>query len=155
MNNKKLISLKCLVLILFSCTQFTPVEIKEEELDLNSFNIITWNLKNFPLHPLTPAHAANIIDTLLPDILALQEIRSLPDFQSITNFLSGWSGYRSGGNSSWQELAFIWNSSTINNPIFYEIYTENSTAFPRPPLVMECNWGSTEFIIINNHLSSN
>ena len=36
----------------------------------------------------------------------------------------------------------------IKDNTVYEIYKENSTAFPRPPLVMECNWGSTEFIII-------
>ncbi len=142
-----------LVLLFFSCTQISPLDSGNyDSSNSKGLDIITWNLEHFPIHPLTPAHTANVIDSIQIDIAAFQEIENLSDFQTITQFLPGWGGFRSGGNSGWQELAFIWDSSTVTNTDFYEIYTDNSSAFPRPPLVMECIWDSTEFVIINNHL---
>lgn len=141
------------VLLFFSCSRVSPVDSGNyDSVHSNSLDVISWNLEHFPIHTLTPSYTAAVLDTLQPDIVAFQEIENLPHFQSMVNFLQGWGGYRAGENSGWQELAFIWDSSTVEILDVYEIYSENSIAFPRPPLVMECVWDSTEFVIINNHL---
>ena len=148
-----------LVLYIFACTKISPI-IKEETLinelpdSFISFDIITWNIEEFPIHHSTTSKVISIVDSLKPKIIAFQEITSESQFQEITNQIPQYLGYRSSTASYGINLAFIWDSTYVKNIEIYEILTWQSYPLPRSPLVMECNINNLDFIIINNHLKA-
>ncbi|UCD36964.1 MAG: endonuclease/exonuclease/phosphatase family protein, partial [Fidelibacterota bacterium] len=115
---------------------------------------MTWNLENFGQRVPAPIHrVAEIVRDLDVDVVALQEIVSQEAFESLVNSLDGWGGFRASPSSTWQELAYLYRESRISvveTP--FEIYPEDSRAFPREPFVFRFTFGSTEMVAINNHL---
>ena len=74
-------------ILLFSCAEnISPLNNTSSlniKGDLNTLNIVTWNIENFPKNELTPDYVQTIIDSMEVDILALQEIRSLTSLNNI------------------------------------------------------------------------
>ena len=152
-----------LVLLIISCTQISPITDSEiinegitpiEEIpdSLAFFDIMTWNIEQFPIHESTTEKVISIIDSLSPKIIAFQEINSEDEFSNIITQLPYYNGYRSSSASFSINLAFIWDTSFVKNVDIYEILTSQSYPLPRAPLVMECRINEMDFIIINNHL---
>ena len=118
----------------------------------STLDVITWNIKNFPKqNDTTIDYIVELIDFMNVDIVALQEIANSNSFSNLVNSLDGWSGYRSPYSNGWN-LAYIYKNSTIEKINIYEIYTSESRPFSRPPLVLEFEYKSKQFILINNHL---
>lgn len=152
-----------LVLLIISCTHISPITDSEiinegttpiEEIpdSLAFFDIMTWNIEQFPIHETTTEKVISIIDSLSPKIIAFQEINSENEFSNIITQLPHYNGYRSSSALFSINLAFIWDTSFVKNINIYEIMTSQSSPFPRAPLVMECRINELDFIIINNHL---
>ena len=60
-------------------------------------------------------------------VIAFQEIESLSAFSSLMNQLgSDWVGYRSGGNSSYGELAYAINTNEIQILNIYTILNQEA-----------------------------
>jgi endonuclease/exonuclease/phosphatase family metal-dependent hydrolase len=94
------------------------------------------------------------VNTLKPDIIAMQEVSSEQALQTLANRLDNYSYAYAYGGGNWG-LAYLYNSSEltlVNDP--YEIYTTYWSAFPRPPFVLEANWNGKRIVIINNHLKA-
>jgi len=120
-----------------------------------TFDIMTWNIENYPKAGTTTNRlVARIIESLQVDLIALQEIESNSYFQLLLDSLPGWNGLRSitahGGED--MLVAYIYNTSSITIQNHYEIYENNSNAFPRAPFVIECTWNGISVVVINNHL---
>ena len=120
-----------------------------------TFDIMTWNIQNYPKFATTTNNlVSRIIESLKIDLIALQEIESNAYFQLLIDSLPGWNGIRSTTAHGGEDLlvAYIYNTSSISVQNSYEIYENNSIAFPRAPFVIECTWKGISVVVINNHL---
>ena len=116
-----------------------------------TFDIVTWNIEDFPkLGQLTVDSVTQVIASLDMDVWALQEISSTFGFQVVVDNLPGYEGFLA--NGSFKELAFIYKTGVVEVDTIYEIYTNLSREFPRPPLVMEMSYLGNDMVVINNHL---
>lgn len=153
-----------LLLLFLSCSEKSNVIYNPNSGLLNSslnfkgtdetLDIITWNIQNYPKSDLTNTYINEIIDSLNIDIIALQEIEDNTSFNELVNSLDGWSGYRSGGNSSdYQELAYLINTNKVeilSGP--YTILNSDEYYFAyREPLVLECLYNNQHITLINVH----
>ena len=103
-----------------------------------TLDIITWNIEFFPKEATTVEYVQDLILSLNPDIIVLQEISSATSFNLLANNLGNdWVGYRY-SDSNWGELAYLINLSHINiieEP--YSILEEEEHYFAyRPPYVL-------------------
>ena len=144
-----------LLFLLDSCAENKNIFIPDNSIQLgteSTLDIITWNIKRFPKQDDTTVdYIVKLIDSMDVDIIALQEIADSSYFRKLVDSLDGWSGYRSPYNNGWN-LAYIYKNSAIKKINIYEIYTSESRPFPRPPLVIEFEYKSIFFTLINNHL---
>ncbi len=167
MTNRILLTLLCAPLLLAGCGESDTKQIVDpppppanrfEGLTFGtaaSFEIVTWNLHNFPSTTLSVEYAAQALRAIDADVVALQEIVSGTRFRALDDSLAGWSGYRATGAPADQNLALLWKDATvtvIGAP--YEIHTDEYAAFPRSPLVLECTVGGEALIIVNNHFKA-
>ena len=86
----------------------------------NLLDIVTWNIETFPKNDnVTVNYLSDIISNLNVDIIALQEIVSLNDFNELlSNLGNSWVGHLvSSGNSNYGRLAYLINTQNIDNII--------------------------------------
>ena len=140
---------KRLLLILLSClfSQDYP-EIGSTE----SLDVMTWNIENFPKNNNTIQYVEDIIESGNIDIIALQEIASQNDFNTLVNNLDNWIGYRY-SNSNYGELSYLINLDHIDIiQAPYSILNQYDHYFAyRPPYVLKINFNNKEIVIINVH----
>ena len=127
----------------------------------STFEIVTWNIQNFPKENMVTAdYVVQIILAIDADVFALQEIESSSYFDHIVNELNetdsrySWDGYRANSASFNINLAYIYKTDILQFNSIYEIYPDDWYAFPRRPLVFELIYEEQELIIINNHLKA-
>ena len=118
-----------------------------------SLDFMTWNVQNYPKHNQTNSYMEDIISQINIDIIAFQEIESLSSFNNLMNQLGeDWVGYRSGGNSSYGELAYAVNTQEIEVLSIYTILNQDAYYFAyREPYVLRFNYQGSEYVMINNH----
>ena len=120
-----------------------------------TLDILTWNLKEFPLSGnLTIEIVESIIEELNLDFIALQEMWSGTAFSDLKNSLAGWEGFRSTSAAYDINIAVLYKTSTIQINNIHEIYVDNSWAFPRSPIVADITFKENDYTIINNHLKA-
>ena len=118
-----------------------------------NLEIITWNLKEFPMDgEETITGVTNIIQKLNPDLIALQEITSSNSLNTLISNLAGWDYQIK--ISSYMNLAFLYKTSEITlEEEIIEIFTGDSYAFPRPPVQIEISHtNGLSIVLINIHL---
>ena len=124
----------------------------------STFDIITWNIENFPKeNQITVNYVFEIILALDADIIAMQEIESNTYFNDVVYLLNQadsvntWEGYRAYSN-----LAYIYKLDQIEIIDIFEIYDsyQYNREFPRPPLFMQMYHNANEIWILNNHLKA-
>ena len=120
-----------------------------------TFDIMTWNLENFPKNGETTIDfVVDIILSLDVDFIALQEIENVVSFYDLKNALNGWDGHRANSASFNLNLAYLYKTEEITINSTYELFTDNSYYYPRFPLVADINWNDSNFLIIDNHLKA-
>ena len=143
----------CLLMFIFSCAKNITID-DDSSLGFGAdetLDIITWNIENFPKQDnITINYLVELIDSLDVDIIALQEIKSEPDFNNLVDKLDGWEGYRA--NSAYYniDLAYLYKSNLIIKNI-NEIEELNDYNLARIPLLLEVYFGGQSVYIINNH----
>lgn len=153
-----------LILIVFTCFLWSE-ELPKIEYDKltvgekSTLEVMTWNIQNFPKHEATIDYAAEVINAVDADIIALQEMESDSAFFCLLKQLNdldkhNWSGYRANRNYWKQELAFIYKTNLIGVDKVYELFYGDFKPFPRSPLVMEFTYAKQEVVIINNHFKA-
>ena len=116
----------------------------------STFDIITWNIKNFPKQNSTVDYLIELIPIFDADIIALQEIENATDFQNLINSLDNYDGIITNSASYNINLAFLY-SNNLEVEETYEIFTDDWRSFPRPPLVAHIIWEEDDVYVINNH----
>lgn len=117
----------------------------------NSLEVVTWNLEHYPLSESTLTEVKDIVLSLDADVISLQEISSLDVFETLVSELEGWQGSLAvSGNLN---VGFLYKTSEVEliDPLF-EIYTDNSSPFPRAPAVIKIKHALGDIHIIDIHL---
>ncbi len=127
-----------------------------------TLEIVSWNIQNFPKHHFTVQLCAEVINTVSPDILGLQEIESDSGFVELLiqlnelDEVNNWDGYRAVSDEWELNLAFIYKTNVVEVENIFEIFQEENYdyAFPRRPLILESTYRGEKIIVINNHLKA-
>ncbi len=143
--------------LFYSCSSENDIDVDNINFgSINSLDIITWNIENFPKSDSTIDYVSDLIHAFNDiDIIALQEISNQSAFNSLVNILGSdvWVGYR-GSDSNYQSLAYLINTSNveiIDTP--YSILEEHEYYFAyRPPYVTKILFNNQEYILIDVHL---
>ncbi len=116
----------------------------------STLDVITWNIEHFPKKgQVTIDYVTQIIQALDVDVVAIQEVSGETWLNQLIENLPGWNSYYA--YNQYAALAFVYKESTIVNPAFSQIYTGSHREFPRAPLVMEMDFNSEHFVIVDNH----
>jgi len=150
-----------LVLLIFlsSCGEnqkLTPPIIDEDGLAFGTpttLDILTWNLKTFPLTPNTVDLLSDIIPQMNVEIIAVQEIMEYAQFQALAENVPYYNAYISNATSSYR-LAYLYDSRSVTVNEEYTIFNGMSNPFPRPPYVLDFTFENKDYIVINNHLKA-
>ena len=117
-----------------------------------TFEVMTWNIEWFPKNgQVTVDYVIDIIEALDVDLIAIQEVDDVTEFEQMMENLISYDGYL---ESSWfAGLAYIYKPAIIQINDIYEIYTTSPywSPFPRSPMVMDLNYENERIIVINNH----
>lgn len=104
-----------------------------------TFEIITWNIENFPLAGQTTVREVQqIIESLDVDLFAVQEISDTVAFRQLLKGLEEYEGlYSNDDYGKWyQKTGVIYKEGLISIENVGQIFTNDSYTFPRPPLQM-------------------
>ena len=130
-----------LFILIISCAENIEVSKNSDPANLELINfgtsltldVITWNIENYPKDSLTINYTIELVNAMDVDIIALQEISNVDDFNKLINSLNEWHGYCVCSSSFDINLAFLYRSDIIINDI-YEVDELNNYNFPRTPL---------------------
>ena len=146
-----------IVIFINSCAEDTGIDSSFSSINIgtdSTFDIITWNIENFPKQNSTVDYLLELIPIFDADIIALQEIESATDFQNLINSLNNYDGIVTNSASYNINLALLY-STDLEIDSTYEIFTDDWWSFPRSPLVAHVIWDEKDIYIINNHFKAN
>ena len=118
----------------------------------DSFEVITWNIENFPKNePATLQYVLEIIEAMDADIIAIQEIQNYPILNNLDSFLDNYTLYSQSLDRA--GLVFLYKHDVVQLNSAYELFTQAPewNNFPRFPMVIEVTYANQDFVIINNH----
>ena len=118
----------------------------------NSFEVVTWNIENFPKNePATLQYVLAIIEAMDADIIAIQEIQNYPVLDDLDTFLEDYTSYSQSLDRA--GLVFLYKHDAVQLNSAYELFTQAPewNNFPRFPMVIEVTYANQDFVIINNH----
>jgi len=123
-------------------------------LNSDELNILTWNIEWFPKSGNSSIDkVAQLIADTDADLIAMQEIDNNSALNNLIDKLPGWD-YKLYDVRYDQDIAFLYKTSeitSITNP--YAIYSGNSSAFPRQPVVTTIKHkNGQEITLFNIHL---
>ncbi|MCB5259778.1 MAG: endonuclease/exonuclease/phosphatase family protein [Candidatus Cloacimonetes bacterium] len=156
-NKIELYGILIVVLLnLISCGKnqsLTPPPIEENPYAFgteSTLDIVTWNLKTFPLSNDTIQLLVEIIPALDVEIIAFQEINDASAFFTMANQLNDYQPLVYNATSSYR-LAYLYKNSVVRVNDEYTVFNDDSNPFPRPPYVLDIVFEDTNYILINNH----
>jgi exonuclease III len=118
----------------------------------DTFEVMTWNLENFPKNSTTTInYVTQIIEALDIDLIAIQEISNEASFLQLVSNLPDYYGYLE--STSYDGLALLYKSDATRINNIYRIYDTAAywNAFPRAPMVIDLTYNNQQIYIINNH----
>jgi len=126
-----------------------PLENNWDEIE-----VMTWNIKDFPLSNNTIDYINEIITDILPDIIAFQEINNSSAFNTLANSLPAYEFISSGSG-----LALAARLDVVEITNWSTLFPNNGYEFIwRYPLLVELNWlcgaNATSLQVINVHLKA-
>lgn len=135
-----------------------PLRVGSEQ----TFEIATWNIRNFPTDSMTAGRVADLVRQMDIDMLAVEEIADVDAFGRVLDGLDGYSGVLSPDEYSsgeYQKTGFIFRTDMVHIGALESIFDGDSYAFPRPPLqapfeIDRPQGGKLSFIAIVLHLKA-
>jgi len=122
----------------------------------DGLEVMTWNVKQFPLSNNTVSYMNEILTDLLPDIVVFQEIINLPSFQDLSSSITA---YDFINTDYGYDLGLAVRSDCIDILDYETLFPNNGYEFAyRYPLKAELRWSCgdavLEFQLINIHLKA-
>ncbi|MDD3563620.1 MAG: endonuclease/exonuclease/phosphatase family protein [Candidatus Cloacimonetes bacterium] len=118
-----------------------------------TLDIVTWNLKLFPLDVNTVSLLSEIIPQIKADVIAFQEIMDYTQFQALAERIPYYQAWIYNATSSYR-LAYLYDTRTVTVNDEYTILNGQSNPFPRPPYVLDITFANQDYFIINNHFKA-
>ena len=120
----------------------------------DKIEVMTWNIKEFPISNNTINYVNEIITDILPDIIAFQEINNSSAFNTLANSIPAYEFISSGSG-----LALAVRSDVIEITSWSTLFPSAGHEFAwRYPLLVELNWlcgaSASSLHIINIHLKA-
>ena len=135
-----------IIFLVFPLFGFTQINFSNQ----NSFDIVTWNIEWFPKQGIVTVDSVKeIIEVTGAEIIALQEINSVSDFNNLITKLDSYNGFST--NNSNLNLAYVYKKNLNIDSIYTILNSENYVFAGRLPLVLEMNYQGEDYVIINNH----
>lgn len=120
-------------------------------LSSTTFDIVTWNIEQFPKEGTTIPMLVEMINTMDADVIAVQEINSLSGFNQLVGSLPGWAGKLHLNGTLGQ--GFLYKTSEVSLSDLTLLFTGDSYAFTRPLVVATATHTTgREVTLINVHL---
>jgi endonuclease/exonuclease/phosphatase family metal-dependent hydrolase len=143
---------------LFSCGTNTPLVPPEDDAILNfgtdaSLEIVTWNLRTFPLDTASIQTIAQIIPQMKADVIAFQEIMDYTAFNELASLIPNYSAHIYTATNTYR-LAFLYDTRVIQVNDAYTIFEGDTNPFPRAPYILDFDFQGQNFKVINNHLKA-
>ena len=118
----------------------------------DEIEVMTWNIKDFPISGNTINYVNEIITDILPDVIAFQEINNSSAFNTLANSIPAYEFISSGSG-----LALAARSDVVEITSWSTLFPGNGYEFAwRYPLLVELNWlcgaNAISLQIINIHL---
>ena len=135
-----------IIFLVFPFFGFTQINFSNQ----NSFDIVTWNVEWFPKQGIVTVDSVKeIIEVIDAEIIALQEINSVSEFNNLISKLDSYNGFST--NNSNLNLAYVYKKNLNIDSIYTILNSENYVFAGRLPLVLEMNYQGEDYVIINNH----
>jgi endonuclease/exonuclease/phosphatase family metal-dependent hydrolase len=158
---KNIILLSLLILVLAACgtnhnLTNTPVNQTNVFGTDSTFEVVTWNLKTFPVDDQKTVNMLiPLIQEMNVDLIAVQEISDVAAFNQLTSRLPGYASVTM-ITSNYESSGYLYKTNSISIQENYLIYYDHSysSPFPRAPYVIECSWKGHPLIVVNNHLKA-
>jgi endonuclease/exonuclease/phosphatase family metal-dependent hydrolase len=119
----------------------------------NTFEIMTWNIEEFPKNGATTVNAVKeVLEALQVDVICFQEIVDSTELKRIAANLDGYELLLD--NGFWSGLALMYKADVVTVNDVYNIYDAPTywNTFPRSPQVVEMTVAGEPIVVINNHL---
>jgi endonuclease/exonuclease/phosphatase family metal-dependent hydrolase len=117
----------------------------------SSFDILSWNIEEFPIETTTTTEVANIILASNIDLVAFQEVSSAASIDALLAMLPGWEAKLSYSGSL--NLGYLYKTEEVTITPLTTLYDDLWSPFPRPPVVTVATHSSgIEATLINLHL---
>ena len=122
----------------------------------DGLEVMTWNVKQFPLTNNTVSYMNEILTDLLPDVVVFQEINDLSSFQDLSSAITA---YDFVNTNYGYDLGLAVRSDCITILDYETLFPNNGYEFAyRYPLKAELRWSCgdavLEFQLINIHLKA-
>ncbi|MGC6470104.1 MAG: lamin tail domain-containing protein, partial [Flavobacteriales bacterium] len=151
--------MKQVFLFIFSLSlSFSAIPQSLSNLDFgndNTFDVITWNLENFPkIDGVTENYVSEIILELHSEIIGFQEISDINAFLTMMSSTNGYTGYVANSNYGSLDLAYaVKNDVTVID--HYKILSTSNYNYAfagRSPFLIHVEKNNVEYYVINVHL---
>ncbi len=106
----------------------------------DTFEIATWNIRNFPSDYETPRLVAELILQTDFDLIAVEEIADESAFDELMSMLPGYDSLLSPheyGSGEYQKTGFVFRRDMLRIREWSLLFVSESYTFPRPPLEAE------------------
>jgi endonuclease/exonuclease/phosphatase family metal-dependent hydrolase len=155
---RKLLPLVAVILLFTSCGTNTPLVPPDDESVLDfgkegSLEVITWNLRTFPLNQSSLQTIAQIIPQMKVDVIAFQEIMDASAFDSLADLIPNYAALVYNATNTYR-LAYLYDTRTVQVNDVYTIFEGETNPFPRAPYVLDLTFEGKQVYIINNHLKA-
>lgn len=125
--------------------------------DADAITLLTWNLEQFPKSGETVTTVAAILDELRPDVVALQEIGSEADWQTLNGVLADYEGLLATSGDGFVRVGLLARPDRVIVSDPQTLFQSDDYAFPRAMLsarVASASDPSRDFLIGVVHLKA-
>jgi exonuclease III len=109
---------------------------------LGELSIMTWNIEQFPKTATTTSLVHEIILSLQPDLIGVQEISEPLEYERFIDRLPGYGGYYV-YTHDFIRVGFLYREDRVTLANIEALFTEDSYNFPRSPLKADVTITST------------
>ncbi len=126
----------------------------------STFELATWNVRNFPKSESTARILADLIVSLDLDMVVLQEVEDTNAFDELVERLRGYEGLVSShtySSGTYQKIGYVYRSSLVSVSGAFLLFGQDGYEFPRPPLKLDVVVGGESalaFTSIGLHLKA-
>jgi endonuclease/exonuclease/phosphatase family metal-dependent hydrolase len=129
---------------------------------VNTLELATWNLHNFPATGMTVSRLASLITEMDVDFVAFQEVADVAGFASLLAVLPAYDGVTSPDHYSdgtYQKTGYLWRKGTFALVDSISLFGNDSYTFPRPPFQARfdarmCDGSTRRIVAIDLHLKA-